>query len=62
MSDMNTCDCCGKEEPSVDLFWNVAWNEHTERQLSVLDQMSQKGFEAVCSDCFYELSEGEINA
>lgn len=55
MPDMNTCDCCGKEEPSMDLFWNVGWNEHTERQLSVLDRMNEKGFEAVCSDCFYEL-------
>lgn len=55
MADMNTCDCCGKEEPSIDLFWNVHWEEHTPRQVSVLEKMQAKGYEAVCSDCFYEL-------
>lgn len=55
MSDINTCDCCGKPQPSIDLFWNVAWNEHTARQLKVLDAMNQAGYEAVCGYCFYNL-------
>lgn len=55
MSDLNTCDCCGKEEPSIDLFWNVGFNEHTERQLKVIQEMNMADFEAVCFDCFYKL-------
>jgi hypothetical protein len=62
MSDLNTCDCCGKEEPSIDLFWNVHWEEHTLRQLSVLGKMQDEGYEAVCSDCFYELLEEDLYA
>ena len=56
--DMNTCDCCGKDEPSIDLFWNVHWDEHTERQLKVIHVMNDKSFEAVCSACFYTLLNG----
>lgn len=55
MSDLNSCDCCSKIQPSIELFWNVAFNEHTERQLKVIDEMQLKGFEAVCFDCFYKL-------
>ena len=62
MSDLNTCDCCGKEEQSIDLFWNVHWEEHTPRQLSVLGKMQDEGYEAVCSDCFYELLEEDLYA
>lgn len=53
--DMNTCDCCGKEELSIDLFWNVAWDEHTKRQLKVIDEMNQSNYEAVCGICFEKL-------
>jgi hypothetical protein len=55
MSDINTCDCCGKPQPSIDLFWDTHWDEHTARQLKVIDAMNRNGFDAVCGYCFYEL-------
>jgi hypothetical protein len=55
MSDLNNCDCCNAQQPSIDLFWNIPWNEHTARQLAVLDAMNQAGYEAVCQDCFNTL-------
>lgn len=59
MSELNSCDCCEKLEPSIELFWNVAFNEHTPRQLKVIDEMNLKGFEAICFDCFYKLLGGK---
>ena len=55
MNDLNSCDCCGKNEPSIELFWNIPFNEHTPNQLEVIQAMNSKGFEAVCFDCFYKL-------
>lgn len=56
--DMNTCDCCGTPMPSIDLFWNVHWEEHTERQLKVIHVMNEKQYEAVCINCFYDIVNG----
>lgn len=58
MCDTNNCDSCGKVDHSIDLFWNIPFNEHTKRQLKVIDLMNSKGFDAVCLDCFYKLSGG----
>lgn len=53
--DKSSCDCCGKEELSIDLFWNVSWDEHTQRQLKVIDEMNKANYEAVCEVCFNKL-------
>lgn len=60
MSDLNNCDCCGKIEPSIDLFWNVSWGEHTKKQLKAIDAMQKAGFDAICSECFYKLTQGDL--
>ena len=62
MADMNTCDCCGKEEPSIDLFWNMPFEDDTEKQLRVIEKMKINNFEAICFECFYKFAEEELDA
>ena len=56
MQGLNQCDKCGEIDKSEELFWNMDWEEHTPRQLKVLDKMSKNDFQAVCTCCFYELA------
>lgn len=58
MQGLNQCDRCGTIEPSIELFWNIEWEEHTPRQLKVLESMQEAGLEAVCHHCFYEIAKG----
>jgi hypothetical protein len=57
---LQQCDKCGAIHPSVDLFWNVDWDEHTERELVVVDRMDDDGFDAVCRKCFDKIIEEEV--
>jgi ribosomal protein S14 len=49
---LQQCDKCGAIHSSIDLFWNIDWDEHTERELVVIDCMDDQGFDAVCRGCF----------
>ena len=52
MQGLQTCDKCGSLHPSSDLFWNVGWDEHTEKQLVLIDCMDEQGLDAICSNCY----------
>jgi hypothetical protein len=52
MQGLQTCDKCGSIHPSSDLFWNVDWDEHTEKQLAIIDCMDEQGLDAICSHCY----------
>lgn len=53
---LNQCDRCGAIHQSIDLFWNIEWDEHTARQDLVLECMDEVGYDAICEVCFYELA------
>lgn len=55
-----TCDKCGAVHHSFELFWNIDWEEHTERELVAIDCMDEQGLEAVCRSCFDKLIEGAL--
>ena len=60
MQGLQQCDKCGAIHPSVELFWNIDWDEHTERQMVVIDCMHEQGLDAICIDCFYKIIEAEV--
>jgi hypothetical protein len=60
MQGLQQCDKCGTIHPSVDLFWNINCDEHTERELVVIDCMDEQGFDAVCRSCFDKIIEEEV--
>jgi len=55
MSHLNNCDCCNIQKPSIDLFWNIYWKNHTARELTVIETMNRDGLDAICFDCFNTL-------
>jgi hypothetical protein len=57
---LQQCDKCGSIHPNHELFWNVDWDEHTERELVVIDRMDDAGFDAVCRKCFDQIIEEEV--
>jgi hypothetical protein len=57
---LQQCDQCGAIHPNSDLFWNVDWEEHTERELVVIDRMDDDGLDAVCRKCFDQIIEEDV--
>jgi hypothetical protein len=57
---LQQCDRCGAIHKNEELFWNVDWDEHTERELVVIDHMDEQGFDGVCRSCFDKIIEEEV--
>ena len=54
---LNICDYCETKHPSIDMFWNVHWDEHTPRQQTAIQFMNKHGYEAICQTCFDNCTE-----
>ena len=54
---LNICDCCEAKEPSIDMFWNIHWEEHTPRQKTAIEFMNKNKYEAICQTCFDNCTE-----
>jgi hypothetical protein len=52
MQGLQDCDKCGSVHPNGELFYNIEWEEHTEKQLVIIDCMSDQGLDAICSHCY----------
>lgn len=55
LKGITLCDCCETKAPSVDMFWDIDWEEHTDGQKKVINLMQRNGYDCVCQDCFEEL-------
>ena len=55
LKGITLCDCCETKGPSIDMFWNICWEEHTDAQKKVFDVMQKNGYDCVCEDCFDNL-------